>query len=97
MRVTPTLGPAAPAVGPAGQYYYDAGQPGYSPQLGVTTLNDNGLKEVYAVSGAAALTAAARVNIDFATGIATANASGLYVAPAAVPISTPFVAVEYRA
>ena len=97
MRVTPILGPDEGAVGPAGQYYYNAGQPGHSPQLGVTFLNDRGLKCTYAVSGATALTANARVNIDFATGIATANASGTYVAPVAVPANTDFVAVEYRA
>ena len=97
MRVTPILGPDEDGVGPAGQFYYNAGQPGNSPQLGVTFLNDKALKCVYAVSGSAALAANARVNIDFSTGVATANASGTYVAPVAVPISTPFVAIEYRA
>lgn len=97
MRVTPILGPDEGAVGPAGQYYYDAGQPGYSPQLGVTFMNDKGLHCTYAVSGSSDLTADARVNIDFDTGIATASGTGAYVAPVAVPASTPFVAVEYRA
>lgn len=97
MRVTPILGPDVGAVGPAGQYYYDAGQPGESPQPGVTFWTSDGLKATYAVNGTAALAANARVNLAAGTYVATANASGTYVAPVAVPIGEPFVAVEYRA
>lgn len=98
MRVTPILGPEDGAKSPGGQYYYDAGQGGYSPQLGVNFRTAANLNAVYAINGGTALAANARVNLDPATWIATANASGTFVAPAGgVPAGERFVALEYRA
>lgn len=91
--VTPVLGVDAEK---AGAGYYSAGQSGHSPQLGATVTMSNG-RLATRVTAAAALTAEDRVNINYTTFVATANATGTHAAPVDVALGQAFWAEEYKA
>lgn len=101
-RITPNLGPDLRQTQP--DYYWDmvsaphgvTGNPTPSYQLG-TTVNGNDGKAYIHVTAAADIAAAARVNINRTTWVATANASGTHVAPVAVKSGDAFQAGEYFA
>ncbi|NVN06059.1 hypothetical protein HW509_10730 [Asaia spathodeae] len=87
LRTNPSLGPGLDTVLAPGDAWFDvAGN--VSPLYGDVAFDGSGHKRIWATT-AAALTAGAAVAIDN-SGNATANASGTYTAPVAVPAGGSF-------